>query len=315
MKTLLVFLFVLTLNTSHCQVMMIGVVSGNIVRADSTEYNPTDTISFIQGNRKVAASTDTSGKYIISFEVDLERPFILRFSSGNHLSKIIQVDLTALDTSEFYFQDDVIELVENLEIEMVKNRSDKPAEISVAKFSENNELGQIELDATHAQAQKKQLNQYLSDSSYVGFKLDSFDLNSGFLQEGSIYRPERDIRYLLNRLTIDSSSYVQLDSIAIFLKEHPNVIVEIGVHTDLRGVHLRSDRFTGGRARNVCSYLIEQGVQSKQLIPVGFSDSNPIIPEAMIRQMKTKEEQFEAHAVNRRTEFTIVSLSRVFDSE
>ena len=85
-----------------------------------------------------------------------------------------------------------------------------------------------------------------------------------------------------------------------FLKDNPNVIIEIGSHTDARGSAPYNLKLSRLRAKAVADYIIAQGkINPKRLKPKGYGES-----ELKIRNAKTEEE----HQTNRRTTFKIVGF-------
>jgi outer membrane protein OmpA-like peptidoglycan-associated protein len=58
-------------------------------------------------------------------------------------------------------------------------------------------------------------------------------------------------------------------------------------------------------------YLIEKGIAEERLTPKGLGESVPLISDKEINAMKTEEEQEQAHQVNRRTVFKILSYDYV----
>lgn len=93
-----------------------------------------------------------------------------------------------------------------------------------------------------------------------------------------------------------------LDDVAATLIAHPEIeLIEVQGHTDDQG----SDEYNIGlsqrRAETVKSYLSNQGVEGKRLIPKGFGETTPLQPGA----------SEEAREANRRVAFKIVRGPRV----
>jgi len=107
----------------------------------------------------------------------------------------------------------------------------------------------------------------------------------------------RNIYFDFNKATIRPESYPVLDSIAQLLKENPSIIVEVAGHTDERGSYEYNMKLSQARAEAVVNYLIKKGIDPRRLIPRGYGESQPIIPNA-----KTEAE----HQMNRRVEFRII---------
>lgn len=136
----------------------------------------------------------------------------------------------------------------------------------------------------------------------------TFDLNTKKVAVGDIYNPKSKILFELASYAINPDSYEKLDSIAKFLIEHNNLIVEVGTHTDSRISKASSCRLDQKRSETIVEYLIKKGVRANCLIAKGYGDSALLIGEDKISKMKTKKEKEKAHAINRRTEFKIIAI-------
>lgn len=93
-----------------------------------------------------------------------------------------------------------------------------------------------------------------------------------------------------------------------FLNTHPNVVIEIGNHTDTRGSDASNMKLTDCRSRNVAQYLFSKGIPESQVIYKGYGESQTIIPEAEINIIKSRQGKEELHMINRRTEIKIVQV-------
>lgn len=92
-------------------------------------------------------------------------------------------------------------------------------------------------------------------------------------------------------------SYPALEEVAVFLKEYPDVRIEIQGHTDSIGDEQTNLEISQKRADAVRDLLINQGIDSTRLMSRGYGETRPIGDN---RTRKGQEE-------NRRIEFVIVS--------
>lgn len=76
--------------------------------------------------------------------------------------------------------------------------------------------------------------------------------------------------------TLTAASLARLDQIAMSLRAHPDVRVEIAGYTDDQGVQATNIRLSQARADAVRAYLIRQGVPGTQLTARGFGSANPL---------------------------------------
>ena len=100
---------------------------------------------------------------------------------------------------------------------------------------------------------------------------------------------------------LQPSSRLELDSLAQYLLGRPELVVEVGVHSDERMKDRYSICWTCRRARAIVNYLISKGISSDRLLARGYNDQFPLIKGA-----KTEEE----HQKNRRTEFKVIRIQR-----
>lgn len=136
----------------------------------------------------------------------------------------------------------------------------------------------------------------------------SFDLSSDDFEVGEIYTAQPQILFSLAKWDIQPESYPLLDSIALFLMQHDELIVEIGTHTDSRGSDQCCMRLDTKRAESIYDYLVAKGVDASRLEPKGYGETQLLITDEEIDKMTTAMEKEEAHATNRRTEFKILAI-------
>jgi outer membrane protein OmpA-like peptidoglycan-associated protein len=122
------------------------------------------------------------------------------------------------------------------------------------------------------------------------------DMKTEVLQDNQPF-PIDDIRYGTNKADLLGSSFLILNEFAQYLKEHPNMIVEIRGHTDASGSDQANLALSMDRAFEVMSYLVQQGIEGKRLSAKGFGETMPI----------ASNDSEDGRAKNRRTEFFVKS--------
>jgi outer membrane protein OmpA-like peptidoglycan-associated protein len=100
-----------------------------------------------------------------------------------------------------------------------------------------------------------------------------------FLQVGQVW-VLREIRFRSGSAHLQSSSFAVLDSLAVLLHRHPDVVVEIAGHTDNVGSWDFNLRLSQKRAEAVREYLIFKGIDPNRLRAVGYGESRPIASNA-----------------------------------
>ena len=132
-----------------------------------------------------------------------------------------------------------------------------------------------------------------------------------------------NIHYDFDKATLRPESTEALDKLVELLNENPNVTIELSAHADYRGSAAYNKRLSQRRAESVVSYLIEHGIASDRLTPVGYGKEKPktirrkltekypflkendVLTEEFIKKLD-EEQQETCNQLNRRTEFTVL---------
>lgn len=94
-----------------------------------------------------------------------------------------------------------------------------------------------------------------------------------------------------------------LNRVIELMKKYPEMVVEIGSHTDARGNNKYNLDLSSKRAASTRAYFIEQGIPAKRIFSKGYGETVQIIK--CIPEDSCSEEQ---HELNRRSEFVIKNL-------
>ena len=116
-----------------------------------------------------------------------------------------------------------------------------------------------------------------------------------------------------------------LNGLILTLNDNPQLIIELASHTDTRGSEAANDTLSQRRAQSVVDYLIERGIDPARLVARGYGERMPrtltrnvsrdsfsfragvTLTEAYINRLTSERHREAAHALNRRTEFRILS--------
>ena len=104
------------------------------------------------------------------------------------------------------------------------------------------------------------------------------------------------VQFQLGSNTLTADSRNSLLELANYLKEHPNVKVELGGHADITGSEERNILISWYRARSVYNVLLDMGVPASQMIRQGYGASMPI----------DSNETEEGRARNRRVDVRVL---------
>ncbi len=92
-----------------------------------------------------------------------------------------------------------------------------------------------------------------------------------------------------------------IDKVIAIMKRNPEIRVEIGTHTDIRGNNKYNQELSQKRANSVREYFIKNKISESRILAKGYGEAQPII------HCKTEEScSEEEHEINRRCEFVIV---------
>lgn len=118
-----------------------------------------------------------------------------------------------------------------------------------------------------------------------------------------------NIYYDYDSTALRADSKPVLDTLLNLLNENPEVIVEIGSHTDSRGSDEYNMTLSQGRAESVVRYLHEKGIDLKRLKAKGYGETK------LINRCQNGVDCTEAeHQENRRTTFKVLSEKFVIES-
>jgi outer membrane protein OmpA-like peptidoglycan-associated protein len=137
---------------------------------------------------------------------------------------------------------------------------------------------------------------------------------------------EVNVLYDFNKWNIRPDAAKVLDELITFLKDNPNVKIELGSHTDAVGTIPDNDLLSKRRAESAVEYIVTKGGFDKnKIIPQGYGELVPkvvtkelaeqydflkegdILDEAFINKFKDKRKRDLLHQINRRTEIRILS--------
>jgi outer membrane protein OmpA-like peptidoglycan-associated protein len=112
-----------------------------------------------------------------------------------------------------------------------------------------------------------------------------------------------NIYYDLNKAEITSRAAEELDKVATFLNDNPQISVELSSHTDSRGGADFNLDLSQRRSLSAVEYLTSQaGVLASQIVGEGYGETKII--NGCTDGVKCSEEE---HALNRRTELLIIN--------
>ncbi len=143
-----------------------------------------------------------------------------------------------------------------------------------------------------------------------------------------------NINYEFGSFELLPESKLALDTVVQVLVFNPTITIELMAHTDHIGSDQANFELSQKRAQSVVDYLIEKGISPQRLVAKGYGETwpkqvtrelarqydflkrNDELTEQFILKL-TPEQQEIARAINRRTEFRVLSTDYIekFDAE
>lgn len=111
----------------------------------------------------------------------------------------------------------------------------------------------------------------------------------------------KNIHYDLDKYFIREDAKPELNKLAQFMKDNPEVKVELASHTDSRASDSYNMTLSQNRANAAVEYLVAQGISRDRLIPVGYGERK-LLNKCKDGVPCSEEE----HQLNRRTEMKII---------
>ena len=106
------------------------------------------------------------------------------------------------------------------------------------------------------------------------------------------------------RLTPESRAIID-GTLVTLMQERPNIRIQLNAHTDSRGSAASNQDLSERRAQSVVSYLVGKGINRSRLVSRGFGESQ--LKNRCADGVACSEAE---HAVNRRTEFRVLSVDQ-----
>jgi peptidoglycan-associated lipoprotein len=154
------------------------------------------------------------------------------------------------------------------------------------------------------------MEKYLADTkdfTTVGLETQtdfSKDLDLKSIKKDPIRLPE--ILYDLNAFDLKPIYQDSLNGLIKTMNQNPNIVIELGSHTDTRGDNKSNEILAQKRAQSVVDYLISKGIAGDRMVARGYGESRPIISDKEIAGMASEQEKEAGHQKNRRSEFKVL---------
>ena len=135
-----------------------------------------------------------------------------------------------------------------------------------------------------------------------------------------------NVFYEFGKWTLTADSEKGLNELVQLLNDNPNITIELSAHTDMVGNDASNKQLSLRRAQSVVDYLIQHGIDSERLTPVGYGEEKPVVVDDALNKQYTflpkeqvldeafittlpADQQEICNSLNRRTEFRVLKTT------
>ncbi|WP_299122094.1 OmpA family protein [uncultured Tenacibaculum sp.] len=122
-------------------------------------------------------------------------------------------------------------------------------------------------------------------------------------KNGQLIVKTDDINFDYNLWYLRRDTKKAIDKVINLMKKYPDMVMEVGTHSDIRGNNRYNLELSQKRATAVRMYFMKNDIEPDRITAVGYGETKPII------KCKTEEDcSEEQHELNRRCEFVIKQI-------
>lgn len=116
------------------------------------------------------------------------------------------------------------------------------------------------------------------------------------------------IYFDVDKFDIRNDAAEELDKIVAVMQQNPNIVIELGSHTDCRAPAKYNLTLSDKRAKASAAYIISKGIAKNRIYGKGYGE-NKLLNKCACEGKKESTCSEEEHQLNRRTEFRIVEIN------
>jgi len=178
-----------------------------------------------------------------------------------------------------------------------EKESETVDEVIAVNAEDNQDMTPVEEDLKKAESQKVIAMDVSGTAKTLEDGTDDFQS-----------KKPNDVPIHINTIYFDFDKYnirfdarIELDKIAVVLKQNPQTKIKVNAHTDIRGKKGYNLKLSNNRAYNTVQYLLDKGIEVERISGEGYG-------ETQVAEICTKEKPCTGlqHQLNRRSEFLIV---------
>ncbi|MDQ6531783.1 OmpA family protein [Flavobacterium sp. LHD-85] len=278
-------------------------IAGTITDVDTQLVLENATVLLQDSENKTlnTITTSTDGKF--SFTVACETSYKISAFKENYTnaSKILTLDKTRDKVNDGSLALKSLEVIKQEEKQIAENK--RKQEIIIEEENKKKEaLAAVEL---------KEKEKKAKEAAIVAAEIKKQEKVKEILAKEKDVVKDKDrliiktdpIYFDYDLWYIRKESKVILGRVVELMKKYPEMVIEIGSHTDSRGNEKYNADLSQKRANSTREFIIQSGIEAKRVFAKGYGESVPII------KCKTDEScSEEEHELNRRSEFVIKNL-------
>ncbi|HOY31887.1 MAG TPA: OmpA family protein [Bacteroidales bacterium] len=130
-----------------------------------------------------------------------------------------------------------------------------------------------------------------------------------FLSKIIVSKPIKieNIYFDYDQAFIRPDAAIELNKIVKLLQENPDIIIELGSHTDCRGSKAYNNELSENRAQSSMAYIVSKGINQSRITAKGYGETR-LINNCECEETDESPCSEEEHQYNRRTEFTVTGF-------
>ncbi|MFM7022645.1 MAG: OmpA family protein [Flavobacteriales bacterium] len=134
---------------------------------------------------------------------------------------------------------------------------------------------------------------YITDTSEIKIFPEPIAMNKEYRMN--------NIYFDYDKATLTPESVKELEKMVLFMKDNPELVIEVAAHTDNKGAPDYNLKLSQARAKSVADYLIAKGIPVNRLVAKGYGMTQPIA----FNTMPDGSDNPEGRQQNRRIIFKI----------
>ncbi|TCI85339.1 OmpA family protein [Tenacibaculum sp. M341] len=267
-------------------------ISGTITDIDSGVLLPNTLVVLTDANGKVLNKHTTNDNGDFKFTVACKVTYVVKASKEGYTKE----QKTVIVKKERNKNNDASMELKSLAI--IAEEEQKALELK--KLKEREAL---------ALQQKKEQEQKLKEQEALKVTIakkkekiiaDEEDIEK---EKGKVIVKTDEINFDYKLWYLRRDSKKAIDKVITLMKKYPDMVVEVGTHSDIRGNNRYNLELSQKRATSVRMYFLENGIEPDRITAIGYGETQPLI------KCKTEDAcTEEQHEINRRCEFVVKKL-------